>query len=252
MDRNEYCERVLAQVGRLTNDETDDLRNELAGHIEDHAEALVEHGYTEEDAAARAVELMGDPEETGKALRDQYGGWWLIIVRRIAVFITVVVCVQSVFSLPLLTGVYESVCERLRPTVNSVSWDELDGAADLHERISVGDDIVQLNRIEYGVREGERQAVLWVSAYDRLPGRKVYERLLETMSLQSEHGETMYGEEEPGPYSSCRSSSGSLYVHYGQHTVPLEAGDTYVTFVYDRFGERVETRIELPEGGTQP
>ena len=35
--------------------------------IEDHAEALVEHGYTEEDAAARAVELMGDPEETGKA-----------------------------------------------------------------------------------------------------------------------------------------------------------------------------------------
>jgi hypothetical protein len=43
-----------------------------------------------------------------------------------------------------------------------------------------------------------------------------------------------------------------LYVHYGQHTVPLEVGDTYVTFVYDRFGERIETRIELPEGGTQP
>ena len=38
----------------------------------------------------------------------------------------------------------------------------------------------------------------------------------------------------------------------GQHTVPLEEGDTYVTFVYDRFGERIETRIELPEGGTQP
>ena len=34
--------------------------------------------------------------------------------------------------------------------------------------------------------------------------------------------------------------------------VPLEEGDTYVTFVYDRFGECIETRIELPEGGTQP
>ena len=33
---------------------------------------------------------------------------------------------------------------------------------------------------------------------------------------------------------------------------PLKEGDTYVTFVYDRFGERIETRIELPEGGTQP
>ena len=221
MDRNEYCERVLAQAGRLTGDEASELRDELSGHIEDHAEALIEHGYTEEDAAARAVALMGDPEETGKALRDQYGGWWLVVVRRIAVFITVVVCVQSVFTLPLLTGVYESVRERLRPTVSSVSWDKLDGAADLHERIPIEDDIVQLNRIEYGVREGERQAVLWVSAYDSLPGRKVYEHLIETMSLQSERCETMYGEDGSW-YSSCRSSGGSLYVHYGQHTVPLE------------------------------
>ena len=39
MNRNEYCDRVLAQVGRLTADEANDLRNELAGHIEDHAEA---------------------------------------------------------------------------------------------------------------------------------------------------------------------------------------------------------------------
>ena len=58
MNRNEYCDRVLAQVGRLTADEANDLRNELAGHIEDHAEALVEHGYTEEDAAARAVRAL--------------------------------------------------------------------------------------------------------------------------------------------------------------------------------------------------
>lgn len=53
MDRNEYCERVLAQAGRLTSDEASELRDELSGHIEDHAEALIEHGYTEEDAAAR-------------------------------------------------------------------------------------------------------------------------------------------------------------------------------------------------------
>ena len=198
----------------------------------------------------------GDPEETGKALREQYRHFWLVIVQRIAIFVTVIACVQGFFMLPMLSGVYESIRERVSPAVNSISWEELDGAADLHERILVGDDIVQLNRIEYGVREGERQAVLWVSSYDRIPGRKVYERLIETMSLQSERGETMYDYEDtgryPGWYSSCRSSSGSLYVHYGQHTVPLEVGDTYVTFVYDRFGERIETRIELPEGGTQP
>ena len=251
MDRNEYCERVLAEVGRLTNDEMDDLRNELAGHIEDHAEALVEHGYTEEDAAARAVELMGDPEETGKALRDQYGGWWLVIVRRIAVFITLVVCVQSFFMLPIFSNVYESVRERLRPTVSSVSWDELDGAADLCERIPIGDDIVQLNRIEYGVREGERQAVLWASVYDRIPGGTVYENLLETLVLESERGESMYPWLD-GNYRSCTGSRGTVYVHTGRHAAPLKEGDTYVTLVYERFGERIETRINLPEGGTQP
>ena len=251
MNRNEYCDRVLAQVGRLTADEANDLRNELAGHIEDHAEALVEHGYTEDAAYGRAVALMGDPEETGRALCAQYGGWWLVIVQRAAIFVTIIACVQGFFMLTMLSGVYESLRERVSPAVNSISWEELDGAADLHERIPIGDDIVQLNRIEYGVREGERQAVLWVSSYDRIPGRRVFERLIETMSLQNERGETMYGEDSIR-YSSCRGSSGSLYVHYGQHTVPLEEGDTYVTFVYDRFGERIETRIELPEGGTQP
>ena len=251
MNRNEYCDRVLAQVGRLTTDEANDLRNELAGHIEDHAEALVEHGYTEEDAAARAVELMGDPEETGKALRDCYRHFWLLIVQRIAIAVTVVACVQAFFLMPMLGGVYESIRERVSPAVNSISWEELDGAADLHERIPIGDDIVQLTRIEYGVRDGERQAVLWVSSYDRIPGRRVYERLFETMSLQNERGKTVY-DRDGVRYSSCWGSSGSLYVHYGQHTVPLEEGDTYVTFVYDRFGERIETRIELPEGGTQP
>ena len=241
MDRNEYCDRVLAQVGRLTSDEANDLRNELSGHIEDHAEILTAHGYTEDAAYGRAVALMGDPEETGRALREQYRHFWLVIVQRIAIFVTIVACVQGFFMLPMLSGVYESLRERVSPTVNSISWEELDGAADLHERIPIGDDIVQLNRIEYGVRDGERQAVLWVSSYDRIPGRKVYERLFETM----------YGEDSIW-YSSCWGSSGSLYVHYGQHTVPLEEGDTYVTFVYDRFGERIETRIELPEGGTQP
>ena len=65
MNRNEYCDRVLAQIGRLTTDEADDLRNELAGHIEDHAEALVEHGYTEEDAAARASYITPVPGGVG-------------------------------------------------------------------------------------------------------------------------------------------------------------------------------------------
>lgn len=251
MNRNEYCDRVLAQVGRLTADEANDLRNELAGHIEDHAEALVEHGYTEEDAAARAVALMGDPEETGRALREQYRHFWLVIVQRIAIFVTIVACVQGFFMLPMLSGVYESLRERVSPTVNSISWEELDGAADLHERIPIGDDIVQLNRIEYGVRDGERQAVLWVSSYDRIPGRKVYERLFETMSLQNERGEVI-DEWDDCDYPSCVSSSGTLYVCIASHRVNIEPDDTYIRLIYDRLGEHVALEIPLPGREAQP
>ena len=48
------------------------------------------------------------------------------------------------------------------------------------------------------------------------------------------------------------SGSGTLWVHTARHYVSIEPDDTYVTLVYDRLGERIETRIELPEGGTQP
>ena len=74
---------------------------------------------------------MGDPEETGRALREQYRHFWLVIVQRIAIFVTVVACVQGFFMLPMLGGVYESIRERVSPAVNSISWEELDGAADL-------------------------------------------------------------------------------------------------------------------------
>ena len=78
MDRNEYCDRVLAQVGRLTSGEARDLRAELSGHIEDHAEALTALGYGEDEAGERAVMLMGRPRGDGAgrcAAATAAGGW---------------------------------------------------------------------------------------------------------------------------------------------------------------------------------
>lgn len=247
MNRNEYCDRVLAQVGRLTSDEANDLRNELAGHIEDHAEALVEHGYTEEDAAARAVELMGDPEETGRALREQYRHFWLVIVQRIAIFVTVIACVQGFFMLTMLSGVYESLRERVSPAVNSISWEELDGAADLHERILVGDDIVRIDAVSCSTQRAEVQ----LTAFDRIPGGVVYARLLHTLRLENERGEVI-DEWEDCDYPSCVSSSGTLYVCIASHRVNIEPDDTYIRLIYDRLGEHVALEIPLPGREAQP
>lgn len=255
MNRNEYCDRVLAQVGRLTSDEANDLRNELAGHIEDHAEALVEHGYTEEDAAARAVELMGDPEETGKALREQYRHFWLVIVQRIARILTALLCVMIAGLIVKSSGLYGAICDRYEVQKPREDW-EFWNTETPGTRIPIGDDIVRVDAVSAGAPAKEKllgnyRAEVLLTGFDRIPGGVVYARLLESLRLENERGEVLF-EGSDYAYLSCVSGSGTLWVHTARHYVSIEPDDTYVTLVYDRLGERIETRIELPEGGTQP
>lgn len=255
MDRKEYCDRVLAQVGRLTSDEANDLRNELAGHIEDHAEALVEHGYTEEDAAARAVELMGDPEETGRALREQYRHFWLVIVQRIARILTAMLCVMIAGLIVKSSGLYGAICDRYEVQKPREDW-EFWNTETPGTRIPIGDDIVRVDAVSAGAPAKEKllgnyRAEVLLTGFDRIPGGVVYARLLESLRLENERGEVLF-EGSDYAYLSCVSGSGTLWVHTARHYVSIEPDDTYVTLVYDRLGERIETRIELPEGGTQP
>ena len=246
MNRNEYCDRVLAQVGRLTADEANDLRNELAGHIEDHAEALVEHGYTEDAAYGRAVALMGDPEETGRALCAQYGGWWLVIVQRAARILTALLCVMIAGLIVKSSGLYGAIRDRYEVQKPGEGWERWNTETP-GTRIPIGDDIVRIDTVSCSTQRAEVQ----LTAFDRIPGGVVYARLLESLRLENERGEVLF-EGSDYAYLSCVSGSGTLWVHTARHYVSIEPDDTYVTLVYDRLGERIETRIELPEGGTQP
>lgn len=246
MNRNEYCDRVLAQVGRLTADEANDLRNELAGHIEDHAEALVEHGYTEDAAYGRAVALMGDPEETGRALRAQYGGWWLVIVQRAARILTALLCVMIAGLIVKSSGLYGAIRDRYEVQKPGEGWERWNTETP-GTRIPIGDDIVRIDAVSCSTQRAEVQ----LTGFDRIPGGVVYARLLHTLRLENERGEVLF-EGSDYAYPSSVSGSGTLWVHTARHYVSIEPDDTYVTLVYDRLGERIETKIELPEGGTQP
>lgn len=246
MDRKEYCDRVLAQVGRLTADEANNLRNELAGHIEDHAEALVEHGYTEEDAAARAVELMGDPEETGRALRVQYGGWWLVIVQRAARILTAMLCVMIAGLIVKSSGLYGAICDRITVQKPSDGWERWDTETP-GTRLPIGDDIVRIDAVSCSTQRAEVQ----LTGFDRIPGGVVYARLLHTLRLENERGEVI-DEWEDCDYPSCVSSSGTLYVCIASHRVNIEPDDTYIRLIYDRLGEHVEVEIPLPGREAQP
>ena len=241
MDRKEYCDRVLAQVGRLTTDEANDLRNELAGHTEDHAEALVEHGYTEEDAAARAVELMGDPEETGRALREQYRHFWLVIVQRIARILTALLCVMIAGLIVKSSGLYGAIRDRITVQKPSDGWEIWDTETP-GTRIPIGDDIVRIDAVSCSTQRAEVQ----LTGFDRIPGGVVYARLLHTLRLENERGEAIYEGLEDHDYPSCVSGSGTIYVCIASHRVNIEPDDTYIRLIYDRLDEHVEVEIPLP------
>ena len=256
MNRNEYCDRVLAQVGRLTADEANDLRNELAGHIEDHAEALVEHGYTEDAAYGRAVALMGDPEETGRALCAQYGGWWLVIVQRAARILTTMLCVMIAGLIVKSSGLYGAICDRYEVQKPREDW-EFWNTETPGTRIPIGDDIVRVDAVSAGAPAKEKllgnyRAEVLLTGFDRIPGGVVYARLLHTLRLENERGEAIYEGLEDHDYPSFVSGSGTLYVRIASHRVNIEPDDTYIRLIYDRLGEHVALEIPLPGREAQP
>ena len=81
MDRRQYTDRVLTSLRRVTAKEREAIRQELDGHMEDHMESLRELGYDEALAEARTLAAMGDPEEVGRELNQQYPFRWLVIGR---------------------------------------------------------------------------------------------------------------------------------------------------------------------------
>ena len=243
---NAYCSRVLSESGRLTRREADGLRAELSGHIEDHAEALTAHGYTEDAAYGRAVTLMGDPEETGRALRAQYGGWWLVIVQRAARILTAVLCVMIAGLIVKSSGLYGAIRDRITVQKPSDGWEIWDTEAP-GTRIPIGDDIVRIDTVSCSTQRAEVQ----LTGFDRIPGGVVYARLLQTLRLENERGEALF-EGEDYPYPSCVSGSGTFYVLTARHYVDIEPDDTYITLIYDRLGEHVEVEIPLPGREAQP
>ena len=243
---NAYCSRVLSESGRLTRREADGLRAELSGHIEDHAEALTAHGYTEDAAYGRAVTLMGDPEETGRALRAQYGGWWFVIVQRAARILTAVLCVMIAGLIVKSSGLYGAIRDRITVQKPSDGWEIWDTEAP-GTRIPIGDDIVRIDTVSCSTQRAEVQ----LTGFDRIPGGVVYARLLHTLRLENERGEVI-DEWEDCDYPSCVSSSGTLYVCIASHRVNIEPDDTYIRLIYDRLGEHVEVEIPLPGREAQP
>ena len=233
MRREAYLDAVEAELKRLTRGEQEDVRRELAAHMEDHVETLRSLGCTEEEADERAAEAMGDPVETGRAISALYRPFWLW-VERIAVVIIVLMAIWSVLGLGTLGGVWSSVYSRF------CAPDDRE-AVRLNEHITVGDDVVRL----YGARNywtNESSGVkLWLCAYDRVPFGCVDQDIWSKIHFLAGADRSELDRAHGGD---GHSNEGATYLCA---FCQLEEGETRVTLHYERFGKVVEHTVDLSE-----
>lgn len=95
LECNLFYSRVCSELTRATKWEMHEVKQELSGHLQDHAEVLVECGYDPYQAELRAVETMGDPAQIGKALNKSYSRFWLIC-KRVLIVLFCAVLLQCV------------------------------------------------------------------------------------------------------------------------------------------------------------
>lgn len=240
MNRQEFLDRALSPLGRLTAEERENVRRELEEHLEDRMEAMLDMGWDEALAESRCLEAMGDPAEIGREMAKQYRGWRWIWIGRAAVLLTAVACVQALLGLGMLSNAWDSLAARIRPST-AISIGELknvEATEALNIRAEIGNDILKIYQVSVGEKDGQRAAMVLACMYDRRPFGVVAAGLRVRSDVLNQHGES-------GTSSGSRGNYGA---EYAVHWAPVEPGDTHVVLVYHAIGEIIRLEIPLPGG----
>ena len=248
MTGNEYVERVLSVMRHATASEREAIRAELSAHIEDHICALLDLDYDADLAEARTMARMGDPEEVGRELDQQYTNVFWLWVEKIARILLVLMILVALMGFGILFHFRDSMEARIAP--------EWEYAPDYHAevtektdyRMMVGNDVVRVYSVSIVQRRMSNAedtdvvrrtaAEVLVCAYDRIPGGIVSGDLLRQMKVADQRGAEI---------DDWGRSAGSWGAVYEQFYIPIEPGDTHVTLSYDRFGQSVTLKVPLPE-----
>ena len=239
MNREEYTQRVLDALGRLTPKEISAVRTEIEGHIEDHMESLLELGYDETLAEERTMAAMGDPEEVGRELNKQYPIRWQIL-KDIATAFTGILLVLALFLGSSYSDFWQSLVVRFDPVQGS--GDEPMGwTATPNVHLTAGNDVVRAYQVSVWQSPSGPVATVYLCAYDHIPGGVVSTTLEKTgvLTLKNPRGE----EAEVAAIKTNGCYSAKYYRAY----VPLEDGDTHMTLHYTQYGQTSSCEIPLPE-----
>lgn len=93
---DEWCKCAVSQIRYKPDRE--EVYKELKAHLEDHYDALIDHGHSMEDARRLALEAMGSAEEIAPQL-GQVHQPWLGYAYNIITWLTIAACAWALFLL---------------------------------------------------------------------------------------------------------------------------------------------------------
>lgn len=237
MDKKEFCETVSGLVRFASLDEKQDIEQELIDHFEDHIEALTESGWSEEEAETAAVEAMGNPEEIGQALNQQYPLGWLVL-SRVSIIGTALLIVLAFFTFPLISNVYHNIVARTNPTWDFTQTDEYpDGMVKpLDITVELGQNRVHFyESVTYYEEEDGYMASVSACAYAKNPLRSAPQSCWEKIQVIN----TGTGWPGDGGGWFC---AGASYRHYHYQ---VSYGQASLHFTYDYCGTAFDCEIPL-------
>ncbi len=241
MNKEEFCDRVMACVRHATPEEKDAIRRELEGHMEDHVAALMEAGYAEEEAAERAAAAMGSPEEVGAALNRAYPLGWLVL-SRVSLIVTMLLCAIFLLTSPGLERVYDNLQARLNPR-----FDDFDGRTrytyerEVDIRAELGEDVLRIYRVGLDVKpDGETgEVALFFCNYNQSPMGYTSN----TTYLDLRYQTSLMEGRAPGVGS---STGGPGAYYFLTARIPVTRADDVVEIFYDRFGNHIRLEAQVP------
>ena len=240
MDQQSYISAVLSCLQSLTDREQESVRSELAGHIEDHMEALMDLGYDASLAEQRALSAMGDAEEVGRAINRQYPLRWLIVKDVATGFLTLFLMLALVFG-GQNSDFGQGLVVRFDP-VRMSGWDACGWTIQTDARLKAGNDTVKSYQVSVMESPTGPVATVYLCAYDRIPGGIVSGTLQNGLTIEDQRGNTV---EAVDAITKARRNFYSA--EYFIACVPVETGDTHVTLHYGQYGRQAQCTIPLPE-----
>ena len=254
MTREEYWQAVSAELKNLLDGEKKSVRRELDGHIEDCMEALSARDYTPQEAEARAVAVMGDPAETGRAINAQYSMFWLYFGWIAAVLAAFVAYYCICCGITAIGGIGSRSDEAFHAhyadyyDYNTSAYPETFYPVDME--MQIGNEVITCKEAglfwqdtEHYYEEGWA-VVLRFMQYDRRPWAYTNQYLNQNMEFRSGRY-TPENHKNALNFAFITNSYRNSWVIYFHVYVPVEPGEPYVHVSCDHLGQHGELDVPL-------